>query len=410
MRSILIAMVLAATSTATIAQWYPDSDPRSSNYQQYLQQQRDEFNKRQRDEEARNKAHAEEMYGQKPSSPSGGSSAGTGTDMRALGKELMRLPPLPVERNVLLGSWRLEGGGPRSGAAEFAITGRGATPGLGEMMGMLGDMQSGKMICDMSFGRGITFTPTTFSSGGAAGIAEGPIAYRSRKKQVIVAIPGDTRANPMPFTIAGPNRIVWADTCALVRVGTTAANAAANATTASGNARTAAANSSAPPAAGAMPQVAAVEPAAPRSTLSRPSPEVCRNKFLDQLGKVGVNQVRAMSDVRFREPAIEGKVPNTNNLRLDLRGSACDDPRIKATLYDFDADGVLQSIMLVWDRPAGPAPAPIFTERVSTLSRFHPLPPPQSSGRLQADTSLGRLILQDLPERNLLLEEYKAKK
>ena len=253
-------MVLAATSTATIAQWYPDSDPRSSNYQQYLQQQREEFNKRQRDEEARNKAHAEEMYGQKPSSPSGGSSAGTGTDMRALGKELMRLPPLPVERNVLLGSWRLEGGGPRSGVAEFAITGRGATPGLGEMMGMLGDMQSGKMLCDMSFGRGITFTPTTFSSGGAAGIAEGPIAYRSRKKQVIVAIPGDSRANPMPFEIVGPNRIVSElGGCALVRVGTPAANAAANATTAPGNARTAAANSSAPPAA-ALPQVASAAP------------------------------------------------------------------------------------------------------------------------------------------------------
>ena len=410
MRSILITMVLAATSTAAIAQWYPDSDPRSSNYQQYLQQQRAEFDKRQRDEEARNKAHAEEMYGQKPSSPSGGSSASTGTggtDLRALGKELMRLPPLPVERNVLLGSWRLEGGGPRSGAAEFAITGRGATPGLGEMMGMLGDMQSGKMVCDMSFGRGITFTPTTFSSGGAAGIAEGPIAYRSRKKQVIVAIPGDSRANPMPFTIAGPNRIVWADTCALVRVGAPAANAAA---TAQSNARTSAGGPPMPLATGALPQVAAVEPAPPRSTLSRPSPEVCRNKLLDQLGKVGVNQVRAMSDVRFKEAPIEGKVPNTNNLRLDLRGSACDDPRIKATLYDFDADGMLQSIMLVGDRPAGPAPAPIFTERVSTLSRFHPLPPPQSSGRLQADTSLGRLILQDLPERNLLLEEYKAKK
>ncbi len=150
----------------------------------------------------RTRRHAEEMYGQKPSSPSGGSSAGTGVgppDMRALGKELLRLPPLPVERNVLLGSWRLEGGGHGAGSLEFAITGRGATPGLGEMMGMLGDMQSGKMLCDMSFGRGITFTPTTFSSGGAAGIAGGPIAYRSRKKQVIVAIPGDSRANPMLF-------------------------------------------------------------------------------------------------------------------------------------------------------------------------------------------------------------------
>ena len=114
-----------------------------------------------------------------------------------------------------------------------------------------------------------------------------------------------------------------------------------------------------------------------------------------------------MSDVRFKEPAIEGKVPNTANLRIDLRGSACDDPRIKATLYDFDGDGMLQSITYVWERPSGPAPAPIFQERVATLSRLHALPSP---GRLQADTSLGRLILQDLPERNLLLEAYAAKK
>ncbi|HTN50420.1 MAG TPA: hypothetical protein VMK32_13415 [Burkholderiaceae bacterium] len=31
---------------------------------------------------------------------------------------------------------------------------------------------------------------------------------------------------------------------------------------------------------------------------------------------------------------------------------------------------------------------------------------PQSSGRLQADTSLGRLVLQDMPDRSLLLEAY----
>ena len=103
-------------------------------------------------------------------------------------------------------------------------------------------------------------------------------------------------------------------------------------------------------------------------------------------------------------------MPNTDNLRIDLRGSACDDPRIKATLYDFDANEMLQSITYVWDRPAGPAPAPIFHERVTPLSRCPSLPPPQSPGRLQADTSMGRLILEDLPERNLLLEAYKAKK
>jgi hypothetical protein len=144
-----------------------------------------------------------------------------------------------------------------------------------------------------------------------------------------------------------------------------------------------------------------------QSTPSRPSPEVCRNTLLDKLGTVGVNQVRAMSDVRFKEPAIEGKEPNTGAMRIDLRGSACDDPRIKATLYDFDANGMLRSITYVWDRPAGSAPAPIFQERAATLARLHGLPPPQSPGRLQADTSLGRLILQDMPERNLLLEAYR---
>jgi hypothetical protein len=105
----------------------------------------------------------------------------------------------------------------------------------------------------------------------------------------------------------------------------------------------------------------------------------------------------------------DGTVPNSKFTRLDARGSGCDDPRLHATLYDFDIHGVLRSVTYVWSRPAGPAPAPIFSERVKTLSIHHPgLPQPQSPGRLQADTSLGRLVLQDMPERNLLLEAYAA--
>jgi hypothetical protein len=148
--------------------------------------------------------------------------------------------------------------------------------------------------------------------------------------------------------------------------------------------------------------------ASPSTTTASSPPQFCRQTLLDQLGKVGVKQVRAMTDLRFKEAAIEGKVPNSNNLRLDLRGSACDDPRIKATLYDFDANGTLQSITYLWGRPSGPAPAPIFAERAQTLSRLFGVPAPQSPERLQADTSLGRLILQDMPERNLLLEAYAA--
>jgi hypothetical protein len=378
-----------------------------------MERQRQERERREEEERRRSQSSPSPGGGYTPA-PSGGSSAGTGADIRAERPKLLAMPPLPADRNVLLGSWRLEGSTQQSDArqsriAELGITGKGSLK-PGDLQEFISSMGSGQLACDMSFGRGITFTPTTYSSGGAAGIAGGPIAYRSPNKQVIVAIPGDARANPMFFEVAGPNRIVWGNTCALARVGTPAANAAANATTAPGNARTGAASPSAPPAASALPQVAAVAPAPPRSTLARPSPEVCRNTLLDKLGVVGTNQVRAMSDVRFKEAAIEGKVPNSNNLRIDLRGSACDDQRLKATLYDFDANEMLQSITYVWERPAGPAPAPIFTERVTQLSRFYSLPPPQSPGRLQADTSLGRLIIEDMPERNLLLEAYKAKK
>jgi hypothetical protein len=262
--------------------------------------------------------------------PSGQSSP----DMRSVG------PKLPAERNVLLGSWRRENGGQGGGVT-----------GLGQGKGTDRNAMARELLttlsnpCVLMFGDGITFAPSTYSIQALDGsVFRGSVDYRSTQKQVILAITQETWKT-LPFEIEGPNRIVWGRFgCALVRVGTPAANAGANATTAPGNPRTGAANPSAPPAAGAMPQVAAVAPSPPPSTLSRPSPEVCRNTLLDKLGTVGSNQVRAMSDVRFKEAAIEGKVPNTGTLRIDLRGSACDDPRIKATLYDFDANEMLQSI------------------------------------------------------------------
>jgi len=421
---VALTIALAAAWTTAMAQT-PEQD-RQREYWRQQEQQREEQQRRAQEEMQRQQRATEDARKRQQQlddettkniedhskrRAQAAPAAQNSTDMRAERPKLLALPPLPAERNVLLGSWRLEGSSQQSDAqqsriAELAITGRGSLK-PGDLKAFMSSLESGQMLCDVSFGRGITFTPTTYSSGGAAGLAEGPIAYRSRNKKVIVAIPGDSRANPMPFTIAGPNRIVWADTCALVRVGTPAANASTNAPS---SARTTAASPSASPAVRAMPQVAAVAPAPPQSTLARPSPEVCRNTLLDKLGVVGTNQVRAMSDARFKEAAIEGKEPNTGNLRIDLRGSACDDPRIKATLYDFDANEMLVSITYVWERPPGPAPAPIFSERVTQLSRFHSLPPPQSPGRLQADTTLGRLILQDMPERNLLLEAYKAKK
>lgn len=234
-------VLLAAASTAVFAQWYPDSDPRSPNYQQYLGQQRDEFNKRERDEAARNKQNAEDMYGSKPTMPQqqGQANATGSADMKALRQKLLSLPPLPVERNVLLGSWRQEGGGQQG-----AILGSGAMTGEAMIRELGAALLSNpdKLLpsqCVSNFGNGVTFAPSTFSIRALDGSTlGGRIAYRSSGKQGIWVIP-DSILKIMAFEIAGPNRIVLGGSCALVRVGAPEANAAANAATASGNSRAA---------------------------------------------------------------------------------------------------------------------------------------------------------------------------
>ena len=388
----VLSIVLAAVSDSALAQ-YPANDPRSTIYNNESLRREDEIK---RNEEA---ARRQSDQGQSSGGAPVGSqySAETQADLKAARARLLKMSPLPDARNPLLGRWRVEGAA-RSRKKDDMST----------LMGMLNN--PGGAMCETLFGSGVTeFKPKSWSSIDSYGDDSlGPIHYRGEGK-VVWAVPESKMFNFFGFEFASPDRmtLVGVERCTLVRAGA----AAPSATTAPpGNARTAAASPSGPPAARALPQVASVAPAPPPSTLARPSPEVCRNRLLDKLGAVGVNQVRAMSDVRFQEPAIEGKVPNTNNLRLDLRGSTCDDPRIKATLYDFDANGMLQSITYVWDRPAGPAPAEIFSERVTHLTRVLSLPAPQSPGRLQADTSVGRLILQDMPERNLLLEAYGAQR
>jgi hypothetical protein len=394
--TLVAVSILIAASSAALAQ-YSASDPRSNIYNNESLRRQDEIR---RNDEA---AKRQEQYGDDRRSANarpGSSSydARGAAELQALRAKLLRMPPLPDERNTLLGRWRVETDGKPKRKDE-----------MGQLMGMLSN--PGGAACQFTFGDGIVeFKSKTWASiDGHGDDSLGPIAYRADGKRLF-ALPAKG-IEIMGFNVVSPNRIEVFNLagCALTRVtGTTTTTQSGLSNRAPSPSAAAAPPSTPGPAtSSAASKVAAVAPAPPPSTLARPSPEVCRNTLLDQLGAVGVNQVRAMTDARYKEAAIEGKVPNTNNLRIDLRGSACDDPRIKATLYDFDDKGVLQSITYVWDRPPGAAPAPIFNERVAQLSRFHALPPPQSPGRLQGDTSLGRLILQDMPERNLLLEAYR---
>jgi len=399
-----VLWIVLALAPAAVAQRYPDSDPRSPNFQQWNSRQNEQAQQRQRQEEATEKQRAEEsarIFGEGLSTFMANQKKleeRIAHDVERDRAMFLKTPPLPPQKNLLLGQWRLAMPKKQKTDNPFAD---------------LNAMMAGG-ACEGVFGEGIwDFRPQALY-GIDAGIGETKltdVAYHGNEGLVGV-IP--KLGKLFIFKIVAPDRMqeltstrIGVDPCNFVRV-----RASAQASGKPPQAARAAAPG-APPAvaAGARPsppvQMAAAAPA--HSAPSRPPPEVCRHTLLDKLGSVGVNQVRAMSDARFKEAPIEGKVPNSDNLRLDLRGSACDDPRIKAMLYDFDAQGMLQSVTYVWDRPAGPQPAPIFVERVRTLSLLHSgLPAPQSTGRLQGDTSIGRLVLQDMPERNLLLEAYSA--
>jgi len=144
-----------------------------------------------------------------------------------LRRALLKKPPLPAERNGLLGSWRLDDGpqgqtasilGPMAGGGSGADTGLGgAMAGIANMV-----MSLEKGLCGLGLGSGVTFSPSTYSISGNAGPAAKHIAYRAGvigDKPAIVAIPDDSQQDMMVFAFASADRIVGEDSCVLVRVG-----------------------------------------------------------------------------------------------------------------------------------------------------------------------------------------------
>ena len=87
-------------------------------------------------------------------------------------------PPLPVERNVLLGSWRLEGGGQGAGGTEAMLR---------DMLTTLASNPD-RMLCVPMFGNGITFEPSSYAISALDGsVVRGYIAYRSPRENVSLA-------------------------------------------------------------------------------------------------------------------------------------------------------------------------------------------------------------------------------
>ena len=113
-------------------------------------------------------------------------------------------PKLPAERNVLLGSWRVE-----SGSQGGGVTGLGQGKGT-DRNAMARELSTAfSNPCVLMFGNGITFAPSTYSIQALDGsVFRGSVDYRSTQKQVISAITQESWKT-LSFEIEGPNRIVW---------------------------------------------------------------------------------------------------------------------------------------------------------------------------------------------------------
>lgn len=196
--------------------------------------------------------------------------------------------------------------------------------------------------------------------------------YYRGQNGVVFAL-GERYRPPLAFEFDGPNRTI-VGSCDFERVGAIAGTAQ---------------SSAAPPA----------------QSSDLPPREVCTRMLIQEIGVIGADAARAAIQARYKE-VNTGRVPNTPNLRLEASSSACDDQRVKAVLYDFDAGGMLRAITIAWSRPPGPAPAPIFSERAQMLAAWYPQGLTQSQDRLETKSGELRVFLQDMPEQGVLLEAY----
>jgi len=128
--------------------------------------------------------------------------------LKALRARLLAAPPLPPDRNPLLGRWRIATGAGQRGGDD-----------LSQLLGMLSN--PGGAMCEVVFGGGIIeFKPGSWASNDSAGDDSlGPIQYRTQDKQVF-ALP-DQGLPLLGFDIVDRSTIreFRLQDCVLVRVG-----------------------------------------------------------------------------------------------------------------------------------------------------------------------------------------------
>ena len=211
MRTGLIAVVLAAVSTAAPAQ-YGQYDPRSNIYNNETLRRQDEIK---RNEEAAKResfypgqhSEAAEAWSRSQQNGNAARNAQTHAEFKAARARLLKVASLPDDRNPLLGRWRVEGSAKPQRTDDLSL-----------LMGMLAN--PGGAACQMVFGSGIIeFKSKSWASiDGHGDDSLGPIVYRGDGKRVW-AIP-DKGIQMMGFEIQQQRAVsVNMEGCTLVRVG-----------------------------------------------------------------------------------------------------------------------------------------------------------------------------------------------
>ena len=210
--------ILALTGIASpaFAQYCSPSDPNYNYCTQQEQWKKDEEERKNQatEEEYERQRQRDEEYAeeQRRSAPQRAEQARQQAEndaaIKALRAKLLASPPLPPDRNPLLGRWRVATGAKPRGGDD-----------LSQLMGMLSN--PGGAMCEVVFGGGIIeFKPGSWASNDSAGDDSlGPIQYRMQDKQVF-ALP-DQGIPLLGFEIVDRDRIqeVRLPDCTLVRVG-----------------------------------------------------------------------------------------------------------------------------------------------------------------------------------------------